>query len=160
FWCAIGDRDAAFEIHQLEQMIDLDAAVLHRGLRAVIAEMGGDDAVEVEGGGQERMNDGELVVSFVLGVCVEDQTGAFFAGKTGHSCSPSAPKRAFCAIFMAPMASWRLWASCRASMSRRPRPFAAALRKSMAWVAVATLSSRNGNWSSCQTPSHLFFLST
>ena len=58
----------------------------------------------------------------------------------------------------AAIASWRACAARSASMSSWSSARCSALRKRMDVRAASTVSSRNGNWSSCQTPSQSLIL--
>jgi hypothetical protein len=50
------------EIHKLQELVDFRPAVEHAGLRAMVAETGRDDTVEVEDRRQQGMDDRKLVV--------------------------------------------------------------------------------------------------
>jgi hypothetical protein len=65
-------------MEQVQQPVDLLAGLLHAAIGAAPAEVGRDEPADVQRGREQAVDDGELVVSLVLGVGVDDNAA------TGH----------------------------------------------------------------------------
>jgi hypothetical protein len=68
------DWDAAVEVHQVEQLQDLLVAGLQAPWPPPVTEMCGDNAMKLKQRRQNRVNDSVLIVGFVLGVGVENDS--------------------------------------------------------------------------------------
>jgi hypothetical protein len=71
------NRDAALQVHQIEQLQDFFVASSQAARSPAVTEMGGDDTVKVKERRQNRVNDRVLIVGLVLCVSVEDYSNFF-----------------------------------------------------------------------------------
>src|SRR5690606_13926262 len=69
---AVLDPYGPIQFQQVEEEVDLIAAVLHAVRALAGAEVRRDDATDIEGRREQRMNDRVLVVRLVLRVGVDD----------------------------------------------------------------------------------------
>ena len=71
------DRNLPGQLHEIQYLQDLVVTILLAGLGEFLSKMRGNDPVELKHGREDRMNNGVLVIGFILGIGVDNDPYPF-----------------------------------------------------------------------------------